>query len=137
MAVHHSNKRVNIIKPKNVVAVDKDSVTVKSVNRETKTEETVKVPFGVCVWSTGGAPHPLINMLRTKLKGQNNTRALITDNSLAVNGAKDVWAVGDCATMDQGKFINKAVVSARCSLFTGDMISFLCAGNLQEVGRER
>ena len=116
MALHNNPKGVNIIKSKNVVAVDKDSVTVKRFNRETKADETVKLPFGLCVWSTGGAPHPLINMLRTKLKGQNNTRALITDNSLAVAGAKDVWALGDCATIDQGKLINKAVVST--ALFT-------------------
>jgi NADH:ubiquinone reductase (non-electrogenic) len=109
MALHNNTKGVNIVKSTNVVAVDKDSVTVKRFNRETKADETVKLPFGLCVWSTGGAPHPLINMLRTKLKGQNNTRALITDNSLAVAGAKDVWALGDCATIDQGKLINKAV----------------------------
>jgi len=112
MALHHNTKGVNIVKSKNVVALDKDSVTVKRFNRDTKTEETVKLPFGLCVWSTGGAPHPLINILRSKLKGQNNTRALITDNSLAVAGAKDVWALGDCSTIDQGKLINKAVVSS-------------------------
>jgi hypothetical protein len=47
------------------------------------------------------------------LKGQKNKRAIVTDLSLSVQGVKDIYAIGDCATIDQGKLLNKCVVSTQ------------------------
>lgn len=69
---------------------------------------TDKLPFGLCVWSTGNAIHPLAQDLRTKIGGvQNNERALVTDSALRVSGVEDIFALGDCSTIDQGMLLKK------------------------------
>lgn len=65
------------------------------------------VPFGLCVWSTGNAIHPLVQDLRKKIDGQHNERALVCDASLRVQGTEDVFALGDCATVDQALLVKK------------------------------
>lgn len=67
-----------------------------------------KLPFGLCVWSTGNAIHPLAQHLRAGIGGvQNNERALVTDSALRVLGVEDIFALGDCATIDQGTLLKK------------------------------
>ena len=72
-------------------------------------ESAGAIPFGLCVWSTGNAIHPLVADLRKKLgeKEQSNERALVCDLSLRVHGAEDIFALGDCATVDQGMLLKK------------------------------
>lgn len=69
----------------------------------------VTLPFGLCVWSTGNAIHPLAADLRRKLgeEVQSNERALVCDLRLRVHGAEDIYALGDCATVDQGMLLKK------------------------------
>ena len=63
---------------------------------------TKEIPAGFCLWSTGVSQAPLCRRIAAKLGGaQNNRHALETDTHLRVNGTPlgDVYAVGDCATV--------------------------------------
>ncbi|KAL0476820.1 NADH:quinone reductase [Acrasis kona] len=86
-----------------VTAVSPDGIVVRPVIKGATTPQpTQTIPFGLCVWSTGIGIHPLSNLIREKLKPneiQTNRRALITDQYLSLKGAKNVYALGDCATI--------------------------------------
>ena len=62
---------------------------------------TKEIPMGFCLWSTGVAQTDFSKKLAKKLDGQNNRHALETDTHLRLVGAPlgDVYAVGDCATV--------------------------------------
>lgn len=51
------------------------------------------IPTETLVWTTGNEPTPLVHSL-VSLRGD---RALVTDETLRVEGFDDIWAVGDCA----------------------------------------
>ena len=59
-----------------------------------------RIEFGLCVWSTGVGPQPLAQKLMNQLDQQVNTRALVTDDRLRVKGLQNVYAIGDCATIE-------------------------------------
>jgi len=62
---------------------------------------TKEIPMGFCLWSTGVSQTDFCKRLAQKLDGQNNKHALETDTHLRLAGAPlgDVYAVGDCATV--------------------------------------
>lgn len=78
------------------------NVTDKSIEAEitnpdgSKTLETI--PYGLLVWATGNAVRPVIRDLMGQLPAQKDSRrGLAVNEYLVVNGAENVWAVGDCA----------------------------------------
>lgn len=52
------------------------------------------------VWTAGTAPHPLLKTLPVE---RNKRGAVVVDNTLAVLGQPDVWAVGDCAAVTDAR----------------------------------
>ncbi|CAH9126781.1 unnamed protein product [Cuscuta epithymum] len=79
------------------------SVTDESLNMKIKsTGENVSVPHGIIVWSTGVGTRPVVTDFMEQT-GQANRRALATDEWLRVKGCEGVYALGDCATVDQRK----------------------------------
>ncbi|XP_044495922.1 external alternative NAD(P)H-ubiquinone oxidoreductase B2, mitochondrial-like [Mangifera indica] len=83
------------------------SMVVKVTDKEISAKErgkgeTTSMPFGMIVWSTGIGPHPMIKEFM-KTVGQTNRRALATDEWLRVEGCDNVYALGDCATINQRK----------------------------------
>ncbi|KAF9434064.1 NADH:ubiquinone oxidoreductase [Entomortierella beljakovae] len=61
-------------------------------------KELITIPYGLLVWATGNCPRPLTRKLMARLKGsQNSPRGLIVDDYMRVAGAKDMYAIGDCA----------------------------------------
>ncbi|KAJ6433378.1 hypothetical protein OIU84_017134 [Salix udensis] len=76
---------------------DKDIST-----KERKTGEIVSVPYGVVLWSTGIATRPVVRDFMNDI-GQAKRRVLATDEWLRVEGCEDVYALGDCATINQRK----------------------------------
>ncbi|XP_057964751.1 external alternative NAD(P)H-ubiquinone oxidoreductase B3, mitochondrial-like [Malania oleifera] len=79
-------------------------VTDKEIStKERGTGETLSVPYGMVVWSTGIGTRPVI-MDFMKQIGQTNRRALATDEWLRVEGCENIYALGDCATINQRKF---------------------------------
>jgi NADH:ubiquinone reductase (non-electrogenic) len=60
--------------------------------------------FGVVVWATGIGTRPLVANLMEKI-GQTDRRALLTDEWLRVKGAQGIYAIGDCATVQQRNLV--------------------------------
>lgn len=52
------------------------------------------------IWTAGTTPSPLLNPLAVE---KNNRGAVVVDSFLAVPGYPDVWALGDCAAVNDGK----------------------------------
>lgn len=81
-----------------VVKVSDKEISMK----ERGTGEVSSMPYGMVVWSTGIGTRPVI-MDFMKQVGQTNRRALATDEWLRVEGCDSVYALGDCATINQRK----------------------------------
>ncbi|KAJ2370498.1 NADH:ubiquinone oxidoreductase [Coemansia sp. RSA 2611] len=57
-----------------------------------------EIPYGLLVWATGIKAQPVVNRIREQLPAtQTNARGLLVDEYLRVKGARDIWALGDCA----------------------------------------
>lgn len=78
------------------------SVNEKSIDVEfTKpdgTKERETIPFGLLVWATGNALRPVVKDLMMQIPAQKDSRrGLAVNEYMVVNGAENIWAVGDCA----------------------------------------
>ncbi|KVI01031.1 Calcium-binding EF-hand, partial [Cynara cardunculus var. scolymus] len=79
-----------------VVKVSDKEISTKEI----KTGEISTIPYGMAVWSTGIATRPVV-MDFMKQIGQANRRVLATDEWLRVEGTNSIYALGDCATINQ------------------------------------
>ncbi|KAJ5658433.1 External alternative NADH-ubiquinone oxidoreductase [Penicillium longicatenatum] len=78
------------------------NVTDKAIEAEVTNADGSKsletIPYGLLVWATGNAVRPVIRDLMGQIPAQKNSRrGLAVNEYLVVNGAENVWAVGDCA----------------------------------------
>ncbi|GMY25220.1 external alternative NAD(P)H-ubiquinone oxidoreductase B2, mitochondrial-like [Fagus crenata] len=92
------------------IDVKTGSMVVKVSDKEISTKERAtgeigNIPYGMVVWSTGIGTRPEI-MDFMKQIGQTNRRALATDEWLRVDGCDGVYALGDCATINQRKVMD-------------------------------
>nr|BAJ93943.1 predicted protein [Hordeum vulgare subsp. vulgare] len=78
-----------------VVKVSKDAITMQN-----PATGDIAVPYGMAVWSTGIGTRPFVVDFMKQI-GQANRRVLATDEWLRVRECDDVYAVGDCATINQ------------------------------------
>ncbi|EEF37704.1 external alternative NAD(P)H-ubiquinone oxidoreductase B2, mitochondrial [Ricinus communis] len=111
------------------------SMVVKVSDKEISTKvrgngETSSIPYGMVVWSTGIGTHPVIRDFMGQV-GQTNRRALATDEWLRVEGCNDVYALGDCATVNQRKVMED--ISAIFKKADKDNSGTLTAKEFQEV----
>ncbi|XP_027338117.1 external alternative NAD(P)H-ubiquinone oxidoreductase B2, mitochondrial-like [Abrus precatorius] len=90
------------------IDVKTGSMVVKVSDKEISTKELknggeiTTIPYGMAVWSTGIGTRPFIKDFMTQI-GQASRRALATDEWLRVEGCNNVYALGDCATINQRK----------------------------------
>ncbi|KAL8497469.1 hypothetical protein ACS0TY_020971 [Phlomoides rotata] len=70
--------------------------------KERATGQNVNIPYGMVVWSTGIGTRPVV-MDFMKQIGQSNRRVLATDEWLRVEGCDKIYALGDCASINQRK----------------------------------
>ncbi|KAK4438632.1 External alternative NAD(P)H-ubiquinone oxidoreductase B1, mitochondrial [Sesamum alatum] len=81
------------------------SVSDRMINMKTKsTGQNISIPHGMVVWSTGVGTRPVVKDFMEQI-GQGNRRILAVDEWLRVKGYEDVYALGDCATVDQKKIM--------------------------------
>ncbi|KAK6919505.1 FAD/NAD(P)-binding domain [Dillenia turbinata] len=81
------------------------SVSDKEIAMKEKSKGlTCSVPYGMVVWSTGVGTRPVIKEFMEQID-QGKRRVLATDEWLRVKGCEGVYALGDCATIDQRKVI--------------------------------
>jgi len=78
-----------------VVKVSKDAITMQN-----PATGNISVPYGMAVWSTGIGTRPFIVEFMKQI-GQGNRRVLATDEWLRVRECDGVYAIGDCATINQ------------------------------------
>uniref|UniRef100_A0A7N0UN51 NADH:ubiquinone reductase (non-electrogenic) n=1 Tax=Kalanchoe fedtschenkoi TaxID=63787 RepID=A0A7N0UN51_KALFE len=106
-------------------------VTDKEIStKERATGELVSVPYGMVVWSTGIGTRPVVAEFMKQI-GQTSRRALATDEWLRVEGCDNIYALGDCATINQRKVMEDilAIFSKADKNNTGK----LSAKDFQEV----
>ncbi|KAG6423683.1 hypothetical protein SASPL_114085 [Salvia splendens] len=90
------------------------AMVVKVTDKEISTKqvknggEISNMPYGMVVWSTGIGTRPVI-MEFMKQVGQGNRRVLATDEWLRVEGTSDIYALGDCATINQRKVMENGI----------------------------
>ncbi|KAF7807257.1 external alternative NAD(P)H-ubiquinone oxidoreductase B2, mitochondrial-like [Senna tora] len=89
---------INVKTGSMVVKVSEEDISTK----EMKNGEVTTIPYGMAVWSTGIGTRPFIKDFMKQI-GQANRRALATDEWLRVEGCDYVYALGDCATINQRK----------------------------------
>jgi len=81
-----------------VSEVTDENVCLKSK----ETGELVQLPYGMVVWSTGIATRPVVADLMAQI-GQADRKVLATDAWLHVHNCEGVYALGDCASVEQRK----------------------------------
>uniref|UniRef100_A0A7N0TL82 NADH:ubiquinone reductase (non-electrogenic) n=2 Tax=Kalanchoe fedtschenkoi TaxID=63787 RepID=A0A7N0TL82_KALFE len=82
------------------------SVSDKDISVKDKAKGQIfQVPYGMVVWSTGIGTRPVITDFMEQI-GQGKRRVLATDEWLQVKGCQNVYALGDCATIDQRKIMD-------------------------------
>lgn len=96
------SREINLKTSSRIVAVEKDAIVV--VNKQNQKEE---LPYGLAIWTTGIGTSPIVSNLREKIPEQTNRRALLTDRYLRVKGTNNIFAMGDCATIEQDLMLHK------------------------------
>lgn len=117
------------------IDVKTGSMVVKVSDKEISTKERgngniTSIPYGMAVWSTGIGTRPVI-MDFMKQIGQTNRRALATDEWLRVEGRDSIYALGDCATINQRKVMED--ISAIFSKADNDNSGTLTVKEFQEA----
>ncbi|KAI0396720.1 pyridine nucleotide-disulfide oxidoreductase-domain-containing protein [Xylariaceae sp. FL0594] len=95
-----TNSRVKEVKPDRIIFTQKT---------EDGSLVTKELPMGFCLWSTGVSQAELCQRIAAKLgPAQTNRHALETDTHLRLNGTPlgDVYAIGDCATVQNNSADN-------------------------------
>ncbi|KAM0059086.1 putative NADH:ubiquinone reductase (non-electrogenic) [Helianthus debilis subsp. tardiflorus] len=117
---------INVKTGSMVVKVSDKSISLK----ERSTGEMKDLPYGMVVWSTGIGTRPVV-MDFMKQIGQGNRRVMATDEWLRVEGVPNVYALGDCATINQRKVMED--ISAIFSKADKNKSGKLNVGDFAEV----
>jgi len=93
-ACGHLQKKQNVILRLNafVQKVDKDELTVKTG------DQLSTVKYGTLVWCAGIKAHPFVRDFGLQLNNKGNL--LLVDDHFRVKGEKNIYAIGDCATIE-------------------------------------
>ncbi|CAN1222003.1 External alternative NAD(P)H-ubiquinone oxidoreductase B2, mitochondrial, partial [Linum grandiflorum] len=74
-------------------------VSDKEISAKARVDgQVTNMPYGMIVWSTGIGAHPVIRDFMKQV-GQENRRALATDEWLRVEGTDNIYALGDSGTL--------------------------------------
>ena len=86
------------IRTKTMVKKVTDKFIEAEFTKPDGTKEIEILPYGLLVWATGNAVRPVVKDLMSQIPAQKDSRrGLAVNEYLVVNGAENVWAVGDCA----------------------------------------
>ncbi|MGB8889805.1 MAG: NAD(P)/FAD-dependent oxidoreductase [Candidatus Korobacteraceae bacterium] len=87
-----------------------------------------EIPAETLVWTAGTAPNPLTKSLPTE---KDKRGAVIVDATLAVPGHSGVWALGDCAAVEDAKSGKPCPPTAQFALREAATLAKNIAANLQ------
>ncbi|KAG5935127.1 hypothetical protein E4U60_003367 [Claviceps pazoutovae] len=86
------------IKTKTMVKRVTETTVEAEISRPDGGKERIEIPYGLLVWATGNAVRPIVKDLMSRIPAQNDSRrGLAVNEYLVVQGARDIWAIGDCA----------------------------------------
>ncbi|KAF5208290.1 external alternative NAD(P)H-ubiquinone oxidoreductase B2, mitochondrial-like [Thalictrum thalictroides] len=88
-------------------------VTENTISTKERSGDISSVPYGMVVWSTGIGTRPVVMDFMREI-GQTNRRVLATDEWLRVDGCDNIYALGDCATINQRKVMVRAIFFLLC-----------------------
>ncbi|CCE27541.1 probable NDE1-mitochondrial cytosolically directed NADH dehydrogenase [Claviceps purpurea 20.1] len=86
------------IKTKTMVKRVTETTVEAEISRPDGGKERIEIPYGLLVWATGNAVRPIVRDLMSRIPAQKDSRrGLAVNEYLVVQGARDIWAIGDCA----------------------------------------
>lgn len=85
------------------------------------------IPCGLVVWSAGNGPSPLVASLPFE---KDNLHRLVTDSFFHVKGVKNVYALGDSATIEGKNFPATAQVAQQEGKYLAKMLNRMALGRL-------
>ncbi|RDA86265.1 hypothetical protein CP532_5086 [Ophiocordyceps camponoti-leonardi (nom. inval.)] len=86
------------IKTKTMVKKVSDKTVEADITGPDGSKKRVVIPYGLLVWATGNAVRPIVKDLMARIPAQaDSRRGLAVNEYLVVQGARDIWAIGDCA----------------------------------------
>ncbi|KAJ0351309.1 hypothetical protein KNSL1_003449 [Colletotrichum chrysophilum] len=90
-------EKIDILTKTMVKKVTNETVEAVATGPDGK-QQTLTIPYGLLVWATGNAVRPIVRDLISKIPAQKDSRrGLAVNEYLVVQGARDIWAIGDCA----------------------------------------
>lgn len=90
-------EKIDILTKTMVKNVTDTQIEAEATRPDGKREKVV-LPYGLLVWATGNAVRPIVKDLMSHIPAQRDSRrGLAVNEYLVVQGARDIWAVGDCA----------------------------------------
>ena len=105
---HFSRLGIDVARNARVVAVEPSVLSV----RHRDPDRVERIPFGLCVWTTGVSPVPLTRVIQAQFPSQQTNRnCLLTSPQLQLVlpvPHQRVFAIGDCASPVQSDFLSQA-----------------------------
>lgn len=109
------------IKTKTMVKKVTETTVEAEISKPDGTRERIVIPYGLLVWATGNAVRPIVKDLISRIPAQaNSRRGLAVNEYLVVQGARDIWAIGDCAVAG---YAPTAQVAAQEGSFLGGLFN--------------
>jgi len=93
---------------------------VKDASESTVVLETGAIQAETLIWTAGSAPQPLLALLPFP---KDKRGCLLVDKTLAVQGAPSVWALGDCAAVEDPNTGKLYPPTAQFALREADMVA--------------
>lgn len=122
---HFKRQLIEVRTSSGVVGVDKNRVRLK---------DGTSVPFGLLVWSTGNGPAPLVSQLPFRKDGSSR---IIIDRFLRVPEYPEIYALGDCATLEEKNLPATAQLAQQEGRYVARSLNALARGKNVEPFRER
>jgi len=126
---HLGQRDIDIRTNKFVAEVSTTQATLK----DAKSKDLETIDYGMLVWAAGITTRPLVRSLMDAIgkdRGQDSRRGLKVDEFLQVQGADDVYAIGDCAVSglpptaqvasQQGKYLGRILREEFSNIVKGE-----------------
>lgn len=116
LALDDFRDRINVVFGARVTDVTEDHVILQ--NGE-------KIEYGVLIWAAGNGTRPIVGRVVEKVTGESmetaiaKRRKIRVDRWLRVRGAKNVFALGDCAVVEDDALPSTAQVAGQQGAFLG------------------
>jgi NADH:ubiquinone reductase (non-electrogenic) len=102
-----------------------DSIVTGVLEREIRLRDGTAIPYGLLVWSTGNTQTPFVSELPF---AKDPTGRLATDSYFRITGTTNIFAAGDCATVEGKNFPATAQVAMQAGKYIGTHLNAIVDG---------